>query len=586
MYDEMSGQSVIADNMRIDWDMAIEADDGTVLRADVYRPIEDGQYPVILTYGPYGKGLPFQAGYPDQWDAMARQHPDVTAGSTNKYQNWEAVDPEKWVPHGYACVRVDSRGTGRSPGVIDIFSPRETRDLYECIEWAGVQPWSDGKVGLLGISYYAMNQWHVASLQPPHLAAICPWEGAADFYRDMTRHGGILCDFWGNWYKMQVATVQHGLGERGPVDPNSHLLVAGPETLTDEELERNRSDIVAQTLAHPLDDEYCQDRSPDWARVKVPFLSAANWGGQGLHPRGNFDGFVRAASKDKWLEVHGLEHWTHFYTDYGRELQRRFMDHFLKDMKNGWDKQPPVLLQVRHKDQFVERQETEWPLDRTRWTKLYLDPARRFLSWRPLAKRSKIEYQALSDGVTFTSGPLLAETEITGPVAVKLILSASTNDADVFVTLRVFDPNGNEVDFLGAIDPHTPIGQGWLRASHRKLDPVLSKPYWPYHTHDEWQPLVRGEAYELDVEVWPTCVVVPVGHRIALTVQGKDFERPVEGGRIGSFVNPLRGSGPFIHTILEDRPSDIFDNIHTIFGGSKQGSYLLLPIIPPDNGVE
>ena len=136
-------------------------------------------------------------------------------------------------------------------------------------------------------------------------------------------------------------------------------------------------------------------------------LSAANWGGQGLHPRGNFEGFVRAAAKDKWLEVHGIEHWTHFYTDYGRELQLRFFDHFLHGKNNGWDKQPRVLLQVRHVDKFVERAENEWPLARTKWTKLYLDPAERrahAASARPARRRSS--FDAMGDGVTFLTAPL------------------------------------------------------------------------------------------------------------------------------------------------------------------------------------
>lgn len=150
--------SEIRDGMRIDWNVPITMDDGLVLRADVFRPVKDGQYPVLLTYGPYAKNLAFQDGYPSAWQRMAEQHPDVTADSPNQYQSWEVVDPEKWVPHDYACVRVDSRGAGCSPGFIDHFSPRETKDYYDCIEWTGVQPWSSGKVGLSGISYYGMNQ--------------------------------------------------------------------------------------------------------------------------------------------------------------------------------------------------------------------------------------------------------------------------------------------------------------------------------------------------------------------------------------------------------------------------------------------
>ena len=187
---------------------------------------------------------------------------------------------------------------------------------------------------------------------------MCIWEGAADWYRDMTHHGGILSTFWENWYDMQVKTVQYGSGERGKRSRVHGELVCGPDVLSDEELAKNRSSFGADIAAHPLDDAYHRARSPVWSKVKVPLLSAANWGGQGLHPRGNFEGFVRAASKQKWLEAHGIEHWTHFYTDYGRHLQLRFFDYFLHGKKNGWDKQPPVQLQVRHVDHFVERAET------------------------------------------------------------------------------------------------------------------------------------------------------------------------------------------------------------------------------------
>ena len=291
--------SEIRDGMRIDWNVPVTTDDGLVLRADVYRPAKDGQFPVLLTYGPYAKNLAFQDGYPSAWQRMAEKHPDVTAGSSNLYQSWRS--PEKWVPHDYVCVRVNSRGAGCSPGFIDHFSPRETKDFYDCIEWAGVQPWwSRGKVGLNGISYYGMNQWHVASLQPPHLAAMCVWEGSADWYRDMTHHGGILSTFWENWYDMQVKVVQCGLGEKGGRSRVHGELVCGPETLSEEALAKNRSDFGGPaTRQHPLDDKYHRDRSPVWSQVVTPLFTAANWGGQGLHPRGNFEGFVRAASRSE-----------------------------------------------------------------------------------------------------------------------------------------------------------------------------------------------------------------------------------------------------------------------------------------------
>ena len=518
-------RSEIRDGMRIDWDVPITADDGLVLRADVYRPIQAGRSPVILSYGPYGKWLLFEDLYTDQWRRMTEQHPDVLAGSTNRYQNWEVVDPEKWVPDGYACVRVDSRGAGRSPGVLDIYSAREARDLYHCIEWAARQPWSSGKVGLNGISYYAMNQWQVAAMQPPHLAAMCVWEGAADFYRDFIYHGGILCTFGKAWFPGQVIKVQHGVGTRGYRSQMTGDWVAGPPTLTQEELGANRRDFYEACLGNPLvTDAYWRERNPDLSKITVPLFSAANWGGQGLHPRGNFEGFVRVASKEKWLEVHGIEHWTHFYTDYGVGLQQKFFGHFLKGEDTGWKNQPKVMLQVRHPgERFVERHENEWPLARTRWTKWYLDPAGHRMIDTPLVREGSVSYGGFSDGITFLTPPLPTETEITGPMAAKLYVSSETMDADLFLVLRVFTPNMQEVTFQGALDPRTPIAQGWRRASHRKLDAGLTLPYRPYHTHDEKQPLAPGKLYELDVEVWPTSIVLPAGYRIGLTVRGRDY---------------------------------------------------------------
>ena len=565
--------------MRVDWDVPIAMDDGLVLRADVFRPRAEGRYPVILSYGPYAKGLAFQDGYPSAWQRMVAEHPDVAYGSSNLYQSWEVVDPEKWVPEGYVCVRVDSRGAGRSPGFIDHFSPRETRDFYDCMEWAGVQPWCSGKVGLNGISYYAINQWHVASLQPPHLAAMCIWEGAADWYRDMTHHGGILCTFWANWFDMQVKTVQYGLGERGPRSRVTGALVCGDQTLTDRELQKNRADFGDEILAHPLDDEYHQARSPVWNKVKVPLLSTANWGGQGLHPRGNFEGFVRAASKEKWLEAHGIEHWTHFYTDYGRELQLRFFDFHLKNKPNGWETQPRVQIQARHVDKFVERHESEWPIARTKWTRFFLHPD--FTLRREPGPAGSVTFDAMGDGVSFVSAPLEQDTEITGPLAARLLVSSSTQDADLFLVFRVFSPDLREVTFMGAIDPHTPVAQGWLRASHRKLDPKISTEYRPYHSHDELQPLTPGREVQLDIELWPTSIVVPRGHRLALSVRGRDYEwQKSTGARLSNFKNELRGCGPFLHDDPRDRPAAIFGGKTTLHLDPSNSNYVLLPMVP------
>jgi predicted acyl esterase len=573
-------KSEIRDNMRIDWDVPITMDDGLVLRADVFRPVADGKYPAIMSYGPYGKGLAFQDGYKTAWDIMCKENPDAVANSTNKYQNWEVVDPEKWVPDGYVCVRVDSRGAGRSPGYLCHNNARENKDFHDCIEWAAAQPWCSGKVGLNGISYYASNQWRAAATQPPHLAAICVWEGWVDNYRDSTHHGGIICVFRKNWQEMQVKTVQHGVGEHGTRSKLTGELACGPETLSDAELVKNREDMWANLLKNTMDGPYYRERSGDLSRVKVPLLSAANWGGQGLHPRGNFEGYMHAASEHKWLEAHGGSHWAPFYTDYGVGLQKKFFDYFLKGKQNGWDQQPKVQLQIRYPgEKFVLRHENEWPIARTQWTHFYLDAEKLSLGTEKNNAIKSITYDAMGDGVTFSTPPLEKDMEITGPSALKLFVSSSTSDADLFVILRVFDAQDKEVLFQGALDPKTPIAQGWLRASHRKLDIAKSLPYRPYHTHDEKMPLTPGQVVELDIEIWPTCIVVPKGYRVALTIRGKDYDHGQSAASLSNMKNPMSGCGPFMHDDPVDRPPEIFGGKVTLHFGPQHSS-LLLPVIP------
>lgn len=576
--------SEIRDGMQIDWDVSIEMDDGLVLRADVYRPIGEGRYPAIMTYGTYAKWLHLEDAYPNQWKSMAENHPDVVAGSTNKYQTWEAVDPEKFVPDGYACVRVDSRGAGRSPGYLQPWSPRETKDYHDCIEWAATQDWCSGKIGLCGISYYAMNQWHVAGLQPPHLTAICAWEGAADFYRDVAFHGGLYSVWVGSWYENSAMERQHGLGSRGFKSRINGEWASGPETLTDEELASNRCDFDEEFSSHPLDGEFWRERSANWPKINVPLLSAGNWGGHGLHLRGNAEGFMRAASKEKWLEIHGLEHWTHFYTDYGVNLQKKFFGHFLKGEDTGWKNQPKVQLQVRHVgEKFVQRSENEWPLARTNWTKYYLHPEDFSLRQEPATGSKNLTYEALGEGVTFLTPPLEQETEITGPSATKLFVSSETEDADLFVVLRVFSADMKEVTFQGALDPHSPIAHGWLRASHRKLDTELSLPYRPFHSHDEKQPLTPGDIYDLDIEVLPSCIVVPKGYRIGLSVRGNDYVYPGGAAQGPQTLGKMAftGVGPYKHSDRRHRPTSIYGGKVTLHMGADRQAHILLPIIPP-----
>jgi predicted acyl esterase len=569
--------------MTIDWHTPITMDDGNVLRADVYRPVHGRPCPVIMTYGIYGKGLAFQDEiYAMQWERLVAKEPAILEGSTNKYQSWEVVDPERWVPDDYVVIRVDSRGAGWSPGYLDPRTDREARDYHDCIEWAAAQEWSSGKVGLLGISYYAINQWRVASLRPPHLAAIIPWEGYIDYYRGPTHHGGIRSQFQDRWFERQVSRVQYGVGSRGLTNPNTGEPVAGPVDLSEDELRRNRIDLPAELQARTLDSDWCRDRSTDASKVQVPLLSAANWGGQGIHPTGNFDGFVQASSPQKWLEVHGDTHFTHFYTAYGRDLQKRFLDHFLKGIDNGWDRQPPVQLNIRRPGEvFTIRHEEAWPIPRTQWTKQYLDTAGGDLRPDLPPDGHSASYDALGDGLVFTMPSPEKELEITGPMAAKLFVSSTTTDVDLFLVLMLFDPDGKEVTFDGALDPNTPIANGWLRASHRAIDPARSRSYQPFHPHDRVELLQPGEIYELDVEIWPSCIVVPPGYQLRLAVRGKDYVYTGDVEEYGEkFYYATRGTGGMTHDDPVDRPVDVFGGQVTVHSGSETPSHLLLPVIP------
>jgi predicted acyl esterase len=570
-----SGVTVIKDSgILIEKDVPIRLADGHVTYCNVFRPNREGVVPPIVVFTPYGKDSDVAVDFKRYWDFVLRDHPEVVRdGSSGKYLTWEVPDPERWVPAGYAVVVVDARGTGKSPGFYEMMAPLQTREYYDAIEWAGTQSWSNGKVGLLGASYLAIKQWQVAALQPPHLAAIVPWEGMFDHYRDLYRHGGIYSSFFLKLlWDSQIATNQNGNADTPYRDRFTGAVSTG-DPLSSELLAGNRANVYQAGLQHPFDDAYFKVRTPIAERIEVPFLSAGNWGGLGLHLRGNVEAFEYAASRQKWLEMHTDTHFASMYLPEAVALQKRFFDHFLKGEDNGWDRQPPLILTIRDPRGSVRRDENEWPLARTQWTRYYLDAEARTLS--PVAPTvvHKTDYEALGAGVTLQSAPFEADTEFTGPVAAKLYVSTSTSDMDLFVTLRVFDPIGNEVTFVGANDPKAPVSQGWLRVSHRKTDMERSRPYKPYHPHDEAQPVTPTEIYEVDVEIWPTSIVVPAGYRLTLTIGGKDFERSDPEGL-------MKGSGIFLHNDLADRPRDVFGGINTIHTGGNRSSYVLMPFVP------
>ena len=543
----------------IDKDVDVPMRDGARLKADVFRPDVSGRCPAILNLGPYQKDK--------LWIP-----PDNLQEKPNPHMNWETVNPEWWVPRGYACVRVDGRGSGKSPGQCEPWSLAEAVDFYDAIEWAAAQPWCNGKVGLNGISYYAINQWFVANLQPPSLHAIIPWEGFADLYRDALFHGGILSVFMTNWFTAHL--MHHAVGRASQLVPNAW-----------------QTNTLHFWVSNSLDSGAFRGTQAQWDKIKVPFLSVGNWTGMALHLRGNTEAFMRSTSPHKKLRIQTGSHVHPFYTEEGRNDQLRFFDCWLKGINNGVMDEPPVKLAIRKgRDEIEWRSENEWPLARTKWTKFYFDLAAPAADKPPnvggltasnpkqtasrtypatslgsMGSTSAASSQVMGGGIkpgmgiALETAPLADDVEVTGPLAASFWVSSSSEDMDLFLTLRNFDPDGNEVLETGQQGTPVPVAKGWLRVSHRELDPELTLPYRPYHKHTRRLFLTPGEIVQVQVEIWPTSMVFKRGHRIRLDIQPRDGV----------------GSQSYMHY-----HADYNTGTNTIYSGGDKDSYLLLPIIP------
>ncbi|HKA72766.1 MAG TPA: CocE/NonD family hydrolase [Xanthobacteraceae bacterium] len=549
--------AIRASGIVVEKDVDVPMRDGARLKADVFRPAEAGRCPAILNLGPYQKDK--------LWVP-----PDTLEEKPNAYMNWETVNPEWWVPRGYAAVRVDGRGSGKSPGQCEPWSLAEAVDFYDAIEWAAAQPWCNGNVGLSGISYFAINQWFVANLQPPSLKAIIPWEGFADLYRDALFHGGILSLFMPNWFVAHM--MHHSVGRASRQIPDAW-----------------QTNTLYHWLHNNLDSGAFRASQAQWDKITVPLFTVGNWSGMALHLRGNTEAFMRAASPHKKLRMQAGTHVHPFYTEEGRRDQLRFFDYWLKGIDNGVMGEPPVKLAIRKgRDEIEWRHEHEWPLARTQWTKFFFDLSDTTSERRTGAlvqqnprRTSSCTYAATSlgsmgstsaassqvmgggikpgMGVSLVTPPLAHDTEITGPLAASFWVSSETEDMDLFLTLRNFDPDGNEVLETGQQGTPVPVAKGWLRVSHRELDEELSLPYRPYHKHTRRLWLAPGEIVQVQVEIWPTSMVFRKGHRIQLDIQPRDGT----------------GSQSYMHY-----HADYNTGTNTIHAGGDKESYLLLPVIP------
>jgi uncharacterized protein len=565
--------------MIFDHDVPVTMTDGAKLRINIYRPDKPGRYPVLMLMGPYGKdtSMADAPAYKTSWAKLIAKYPDLCKHSTCRYIRFEAPDPERWVPNGYVVIHADVRGAGASPGILDPFSARETEDYATLITWAAHQPWSTGKVGLLGTSYQAINQYQVAALQPEGLAAILPWEGAFDQYREIARYGGILNVAWQYWWEHQVLPNQNGNGQTPLVDS----IGGGKDTgvpLSPEMLKDNRADPVESFAKHPFDDAWYHERTPDGSRITVPLLAVANWTDWSTL------GYLDAASQQKWLRIQTGDHLTPFYSDAALALQKRFFDHFLKGLDNGWEQEARVAVEVRHPDGTQWRNEKTWPLPDTRWQRYYLDAASGTMGTTlDAAAPATKSYPGLGEGLTFISAPFSEATEFTGPVGVRLWVSSSTTDMDIFAAVRLIDPRGRDVTFTGNSDPNVPLDLGYLRVSHRAVDAAKSTVWQPFHPHLVSEPMTPGQLYPVDLEFTePTSIVIPRGYRLALTIQGKDFGYGPGADivRAKDYDLPDSNNSGLFFAAHPNRDPALYGGTDTVATGEGHASYLLLPYIP------
>jgi predicted acyl esterase len=564
-------------------DVRIPLRDGSYVCADVFRPDDDEQHPIIMNQGFYGKSFEHGTiGSPEEAETKEEQEDRYFTGNPDglQYENHESVDSSAWVPQGYVCVRVDARGVGNSPGLQAPFSVQQAEDYYDAIEWAGTQGWSNGNVGLWGMSYLAITQHTVASLRPPHLKAMIALGTDSDLYNEAVYGGGLYGEGFWSWWR--VAMAGHNFNG-----------------------ERQETDWLKTLLAQPFDEpeEYGRNGSvfmrPDMSNATAPVWIVGPQTGVVIHQLGSSETFIRSTNvRAKKFDF--VDAWfPHSYKVSTIAEHKEFFDHWLKGIENGVMDGAPVRVQVRTGNgAHYVLEENEWPLARTTYPRWYLDATPS--DWAGDGRRSDFgsigstvpttgtsaSYSAELDrghpipaptgyvggtprwstGATFISEPLTEDMVLAGYMKAGLWVSSTSSDMDVYVSLRVLDENDQEIRYeslVPPIDPANihPTGHGLLKVSHRKLDEARSTEYWPAPTHREadYQPLADGEVVYVEVGLYPSSAEIRKGCRLRVDIQ------------------------PYSPAGLPSRAYDESYHVgatNTIYTGPEHPSYVQLPIVP------
>ncbi|MDY6997535.1 MAG: CocE/NonD family hydrolase [Actinomycetota bacterium] len=518
-------------------DVAVPTRDGVLLRANVFRPPGDERRPVVLCIHPYGKdNLPRRSGggrwrYSPQYRILRQPAPVRFSSLTG----WEAPDPAWWAAQGFAVVNADLRGCGTSEGTAQLLSPQEGRDCHDIVEWAAQQPWSDGRVVMVGVSYLAISQYAAAAQQPPSLRAIIPWEGFTDAYRDFALPGGVReTGFMRLWGTMIRRTV------------------------------RQAYDLGVMQRRHPLRDAFWESLTPDLNRVQVPMLVCGSFSDQALHSRGSMRAFAASSSAVARLYTHRGGKWATFYSEDARAEQLRF----IRQVLDGAPPARSVRLEVREDATTVHevREESQWPPTRIRWRPLHLSSPGVLADDAPAAPGS-VSFDNRSRAAAFT-WDITEDIEITGPMSARLWLQTEgCADVNLFVGVEKWR-QGRFVPFEGSYGyGRDRVATGWQRASLRGLDERLSRPGEPVPTCTDPRPLRAGEVVAVDVGLGPSATLFRSGEQLRLIVAAR-WLAP---------VNPLYGS-------LPSRYARSPRGRTTLHWGPERAAHLLIPEVPRPGG--
>ncbi len=453
-------------NILLDWDVPVVVRDGTTLRVNVFRPNVDAPVPVIMSAHPYGKDkIPAKSRSGRAPAIQSRLLPQPHRVRISAWTSWEAPDPAFWATHGYAVVNADLRGGGTSEGIADLFSDQEARDYYDLIEWAGSREWASGRVGLDGVSYLAISQYKVAALRPPHFAAICPWEGLSDLYRDFARPGGVREDGFSILWS----------------------------ALTSREA-RLRSSIRKQVVERSERDDWYRSVTPDVARIDVPMLVCGSFSDHCLHSRGSFEVFRRAGSARKWLYTHRDGKWCAYYGPDATAARKRFFDHTLKGIENGQATEPAVRLAIYDggPDPTAVTRESAWPPSDLVERTLRLDARTgSLLAGSVPETHASVAFGTRRAKAAF-AWTLPEDMDVIGPMALQLFVELrGAEDAFLFANVRKMRA-GRETTFEGSYGfSGDSVSKGWQRLAHRELDPALSTPLQPVHMHERRRTAAR-----------------------------------------------------------------------------------------------